>query len=440
MIPISFTKQKAHCSEGFTLLELLLVIMILSAVAWMSMSYVDNNSNQVRFEDTRNRLEIIKRAIIGDISRTINGQPEIRGYVADLGNLPPSIQALIEKDYCQGYPEMTAPVACTTAGGAWIEQGEYCTDHISADDATCVAAGKTWIDEYIFDSDYNLWTGWNGPYLNAKELANYSKFRDGWGNVATAATPAMNNFGWVVTVADDFTIKSVGVDSIEDASGGGTSTYELDYPYTTGITPLVEENQYTVTITNEGTVSAGDGLGSITVDFGTPEPCWGCWDGTASAYITTSPADRAACEAVSTQNWRPILGVNDPTACTTTPYNPPTSYNGVWLQTATPTDEICIKAAYRDNGELLTYASVDSSINTKAESTFTWDGSRQQLNFVFPDDTKLPMGVLSYNIYEYNSTLTPPCTAAEFQKENTSWSILTVVPGISTTPLIWKLQ
>lgn len=98
------------------------MVTVLSAVAWMAIGTVSNNSDQVRFDDTRNRLKAIRLAIIGDTSRSLNGGPEIRGYVADMGGLPVDLNALILKDYCSN-PQYTAEISCNSAGETWRVQG-----------------------------------------------------------------------------------------------------------------------------------------------------------------------------------------------------------------------------------------------------------------------------------------------------------------------------
>jgi prepilin-type N-terminal cleavage/methylation domain-containing protein len=175
--------------NGFTLLELLLVVTVLSAVAWMSLGVVNNNSDQVRFEDTRNRLQAIRRAIIGDASRTINGQPEVRGYVADMGRLPNNLQEL------------------TTQGSQ---------------------------PDYAQDATTGLWRGWNGPYL-PPGFGSAGRYLDGWGN-----NDGSNNYGWVypgdITTITDLVVQSLGRDGV-----AGGADYDADYP---AAASLLTENEY----------------------------------------------------------------------------------------------------------------------------------------------------------------------------------------------------
>ena len=79
---------------GFTLLELLLVVTILSSLALATVSFVENEDNQLRFEDTRARLERIRSAVLGPEypdGRTLSG------YAVDNGKLPESIKDLLER-------------------------------------------------------------------------------------------------------------------------------------------------------------------------------------------------------------------------------------------------------------------------------------------------------------------------------------------------------
>lgn len=201
---------------GFTLLELLLVVTVLSAVAWMSLGVVSNNSDQVRFEDTRNRLQAIRRAIIGDTSRTVNGGPEVRGYVADMGRLPENLQALVYRQYCKNHPDITTNASdeCTDAGGTWVSQPTY-----------------------VQDLTTGIWSGWNGPYLPLG-FGSSGRYLDGWGR-----NDDSNNFGWIYNAdspgTGDLTIRSRGRDGV----AGGEEPYDSDYPLA-GAGPLVNAVEY----------------------------------------------------------------------------------------------------------------------------------------------------------------------------------------------------
>jgi prepilin-type N-terminal cleavage/methylation domain-containing protein len=188
----SYSGWSGHASRraaGFTLLELLLVAAILSSLALAATAFVDKKDSQARFEETRNRLENIRRAVVGNPNFSASGEAVIGGFIADMGRLPQNLQEL-------------------------FEQGT--------------------LPSWKHDAATGLWSGWRGPYLQALPESKGQFYRDGWGN--GGAAPG-TNFGWNVTVTDidgdatanDFddalTVQSLGA----DGAPGGTG-YAADYP------------------------------------------------------------------------------------------------------------------------------------------------------------------------------------------------------------------
>jgi len=358
--------------RGLTLLELLLVVTILSAVAWMSLGYVNNSTDQVRFEDTRNRLQAIRLAIIGDTSRTLNGQPVISGYVADMGTPPSHLQALLQEDYCEGYPAINAGADCATAGGTWIDQPTS-----------------------AFNTTYNLWSGWRGPYLNATELTGYSRFQDGWGNPDNSAT---NNFGW------NYGIDANGDISLQSYGKDGVAGTDDEYPGNASLPNFVDE-EYRLLLTNSG------GSGGVYVDFGDVEQCWGC-----SSAIGT---DRRTC-VVGGGTWE-VFSASDETTCT--------EASGVWLPSSPQSENICFEAAVKTDGNVATIAS--------SPSVFTWNGTRLNVLFQFAASTSLPVGQAAYRIVEYDGTA---CTTIPFPPLMTNWEHFTVLPRTTLPSLSWDVR
>ena len=169
--------RKTHA--GFTLLELLAVVAILSAVAYIAVDGLEGDTNQRRFDDTRNRISFIRSAIVGDAERTVNGQPIVSGFVADVGRLPDCVRALME-----------------------IE-GD-CDNDTLADANTPTA--------YAADATSGISSGWRGPYLSTfRELDGDIALRDGWGNEDTANP---QNYGWsrFDDSGNDLIVQSLGAD------------------------------------------------------------------------------------------------------------------------------------------------------------------------------------------------------------------------------------
>ena len=170
------TNSNCH---AFTLLELLIVIGILSALAFSAVSLVDESDDHIRLDTSRARLFSLRQGVIGEPSSFFNRPPVIQGYVSDMGRLPNSISEL-------------------------INQGSQ----------------PTW--NYHTNSD--LWAGWRGPYLHTTtQHQGIWSFPDGWGN-----TGDTNNFGWRFEVnqnAGTLVAQSYGADGV----AGGTGL-NADYP------------------------------------------------------------------------------------------------------------------------------------------------------------------------------------------------------------------
>lgn len=81
--------------QGFTLLEIVLVLFLLALMASSTLFLTQNVEDQAKYDATKQRLQMIRTAIIGDTSRTINGQPEISGFASDMGRLPECLRGYI---------------------------------------------------------------------------------------------------------------------------------------------------------------------------------------------------------------------------------------------------------------------------------------------------------------------------------------------------------
>lgn len=74
--------------SGFTLLELVLVMFIIALVASTPLLFIDEQDQQLRYEETREKLATIRHAIYQ--RESYRGQPLLSGFVVDNGTLPPA--------------------------------------------------------------------------------------------------------------------------------------------------------------------------------------------------------------------------------------------------------------------------------------------------------------------------------------------------------------
>ena len=155
---------------GFTLLEMVLVVFIMSGLSLMAVSFIDNEDSQYRYEETRDKLLQIRKAVLGNDQLLVNGQFLQSGYVVDNGLLPASVQDLIALPTDYDVFTLHAPI---------FDAEPDATTGIN-DDAGVV----------LNDSDEKLFKGYRaGAYLQTNPGS--TEFYDGWGN-GFLATPATN--------------------------------------------------------------------------------------------------------------------------------------------------------------------------------------------------------------------------------------------------------
>lgn len=97
MILFYISSNNLKNQHGLTLLEMLVVVFILSAIALMTLSFTNNADDQFRYEDTRTRLLKINRAIVGSQEPVFESQSLLSGFVVDNGILPANLQGLVQK-------------------------------------------------------------------------------------------------------------------------------------------------------------------------------------------------------------------------------------------------------------------------------------------------------------------------------------------------------
>lgn len=156
-----YSKVTISHQQGFTLLEIVLVLFLLGLMASSTLFLTQGVEDQAKYDETKQRLNMIRTAIIGDTSRTINGRPEISGFAADMGRLPECLRELLDPVNCDNTPLQT-----------WNQ-----------------------------DINSQVWAGWRGPYLiGDSEFTGEVHFRDGYGNAGDTSeivSKDWKNSGWV---------------------------------------------------------------------------------------------------------------------------------------------------------------------------------------------------------------------------------------------------
>lgn len=231
--------------SGFTLLELLLVVFLLGVLAMTSFAVVQDGDDQQRFDATKTYYQLIKKAIVGDPTLTLNGETDVSGFVADMGRLPNCLRELIEISGCDGVVGLNAITGLNDDLPVWAQ-----------------------------DAESQVWSGWRGPYLQGiPESGIGLAFRDGWKNEGAATAtgtnnPDSSNYGWLfgIGAANGTACRAANVGQIipntlivQSCGSNGqvdnvtTGNYSDDYPFLTTTTylPMVVEADHQVVLGSE---------------------------------------------------------------------------------------------------------------------------------------------------------------------------------------------
>jgi prepilin-type N-terminal cleavage/methylation domain-containing protein len=195
--------------RGFTLIEILMTIAILAVVTVMSLIPINNSIDEGRFQETVQKMQTIRIAILGDLSLTENGTRTNFGFLGDIGAIPSAGQGI-------------AGLIANPGLNAWS-----------------------------LNSVARFAAGWNGPYLTSAQAgANFTK--DGWGRTfiySPAATPPTiesygadgvvggTGFNSDIVVELPLNLQSATVDGFVSVSAkpySGDADIEINYPDGTG--------------------------------------------------------------------------------------------------------------------------------------------------------------------------------------------------------------
>ena len=194
-----FITRNAFGQQGFTLLEIVLVLFLLGLMASSTLLLTQGVEDQAKYDETVYRLKAIHTAIIGDTNRTINGRPQISGFATDMGRLPRCIRELVSMRNCDDDDDLLI----------WAQDP---ISHIGA--------------------------GWRGPYLQGNtEINGISHYRDGYGNADPIADNDFSNSGWEfdnTSNPSELIITSKGFDSLATDDDISHSITLFDYQASLG--------------------------------------------------------------------------------------------------------------------------------------------------------------------------------------------------------------
>jgi len=87
--------RRFNKDTGFTLIEVVLIIVIMGILATVAMKTMQPAVDQSRIDSTVREMEILAQAVIGNKNLISDGVRSDFGYVGDVGSMPPDLDALV---------------------------------------------------------------------------------------------------------------------------------------------------------------------------------------------------------------------------------------------------------------------------------------------------------------------------------------------------------
>lgn len=163
--PAQAAARPCGAAAGFTLIEMTVTLLLLTMLATVALRSASGLQDQARYEQTQERLDMIREAILGDPRKTVNGQAVVSGFVADMGRLPVCLRELIDGWNCDS----------GTFDAPWATGSCSVTGH--TDQASCESNAGSWTA-----NPGKMGVGWRGPYLQTShDQTSLYAFTDGWG-------------------------------------------------------------------------------------------------------------------------------------------------------------------------------------------------------------------------------------------------------------------
>ena len=184
-------------NRGFTLIELIIVIMIVGIMATVAVRKLGTSLETAKYEHTKKELDALAEAMVGDPNLFAKGARTDFGYVGDIGALPPNLDALVTNP--GGYATWDGPYISRGVDLNEFKQDGWKSAYVYSDTLLRSTGSGSNIDKIIaLSSSALLGNGVQGYVVDADDEMPGAIYRDslvirltypdGSGNVTTSTT------------------------------------------------------------------------------------------------------------------------------------------------------------------------------------------------------------------------------------------------------------
>jgi len=266
--------------SGFTLLEMVLVLLIMGMVASLSVVFIDNEENQLRYEETIQKLETMHKATV--IVKDYKEDFLLSGFVVDNGVLPSDANEFVGIpvgwiEYGETYQDLTDPLNSVTKSR--VPPYFRLTERDLTDNTLWPDGGYSRLPDSP-NTPLHLRKGYLANYISLG-VDSQGNYKDAWGD----EFPIIEN---VLDLAIDTSVKTIELaDFIGDVNDDGISDMNKNVPINNWSIALTD---ISFEVTNNSQNEVSNAIMGITVfnnkNFTRPsffidsesEHCKECWE------------------------------------------------------------------------------------------------------------------------------------------------------------------
>jgi general secretion pathway protein G len=143
-------------TAGFTLIEIVIIIVVVGIITAVAVINMSSSLDTSKAENTKAEMEALTAAMVGNPELNADGARTDFGYVGDIGNMPPNLDALVQNP--GGYATWQGPYIDRGNGGNTFKQDGWGVDYIYSDTLIRSVGSGSNIDKVVIGNSSLLFS------------------------------------------------------------------------------------------------------------------------------------------------------------------------------------------------------------------------------------------------------------------------------------------